>query len=56
MHLSEQWHQSENGVMDGAVVQDFQKFLLDGNGNLIGVFGPGEDPYGAAIRDAIEQN
>lgn len=49
-------NQADNGVMNGTVVQDFQKFLVDRNGNLIGVFGPETDPMSTAIRDAITDN
>jgi glutathione peroxidase len=53
-----QWlaSQAENGVMNGTVVQDFQKFLVDKNGALIGVFGPETDPMSTAIREAITEN
>jgi glutathione peroxidase len=53
-----QWlaSQAENGVMNGTVVQDFQKFLIDKNGALIGVFGPETDPMSTAIREAITEN
>lgn len=48
--------QSENGVMNGIVIADFQKFLIDKNGALIGVFAPDTDPMDNSIREAIEEN
>jgi glutathione peroxidase len=49
-------HQSENGVMNGEVISDFQKFLIDKNGALIGVFTPDTDPMDISIRNAITDN
>jgi len=34
----------ENGVMDANVTWNFQKFLIDENGNLIDMVPPGENP------------
>lgn len=50
-----QWlsSQTANGVMNVVIKGDFQKILIDGNGNLIGVFGPDIDPMDARIRSAI---
>jgi glutathione peroxidase len=49
-------HQSENGVLNNDVVADFQKFLVDRNGLLIGVFGPGVSPMDSTIQNAITNN
>lgn len=53
-----QWfaHSSENGVMDAAVIGDFQKFLVDKNGALIGVFSPLISPMDSTIQNAITGN
>ena len=45
--------QNKNGVMNGRVVGDFQKFLIDENGQLEGAFGPTVDPLDASIQNAI---
>jgi glutathione peroxidase len=34
----------ENGVMDAPVKWNFQKFMIDENGNLVGMVPPGEKP------------
>jgi len=41
-----QWLSSkkENGVMDAKVTWNFQKFMIDENGNLVGVVSPSESP------------
>lgn len=48
--------QSENGVMNGVVVTDFQKFLIDENGLLIGVFAPSINPLHNSITNALTNN
>lgn len=50
-----QWlsSQAANGVMNAVIKGDFQKCLIDAEGNLIGVFGPDTDPLDARIRNAI---
>lgn len=45
---------SENGVMDAPVKWNFQKFMIDGNGNLVGMAKPGDDPYSESIVKFIE--
>jgi glutathione peroxidase len=52
-----QWlaNQSQNGVTNAAVTQDFQKFLINKDGMLIGIFKADVDPMAAAIRNAIEE-
>lgn len=44
---------SENGVMNGAVGRDFQKFLIGKDGSLMGVFAPSVDPMDAQLINAI---
>jgi glutathione peroxidase len=44
---------SENGVMNNPVQSDFQKFLINGNGQLIGVFDGSVDPLSEQITNAI---
>lgn len=44
---------SENGMMDGVVVNDFQKFLINEEGKLIGVFAPSINPMDSTLQDAI---
>lgn len=39
----------ENGVMDAPVKWNFQKFMIDENGNLVGMAAPGEDPLSEKI-------
>ena len=45
---------SENGVMDAPVKWNFQKFMIDENGNLVGMAKPGDDPFSEAIVQFIE--
>jgi glutathione peroxidase len=44
---------SENGVMDCPVSWNFQKFLLDQNGQLTHAFSSGTSPLDEALLDAI---
>lgn len=44
----------ENGVMDAAVKWNFQKFLIDENGNLVGMAPPGEVPTSDRIVNWIK--
>ena len=44
-----------NGYADSEVVWNFQKYLIDENGNLIGVFHPQVDPVSEEILNAIEK-
>ena len=46
-------NQSENGMMQGVILQDFQKYLVDGEGRLIGVFAASVKPTSQTIQDAI---
>ncbi len=47
---------SENGALDGSVVEDFQKFLIDKEGNIVGTFSPKVDPLSPLIQNAITGN
>lgn len=47
-------NKSENGIMDSEVKGDFQKYLIDSNGNLIAVFAPEVDPLDEMIQNAIK--
>jgi glutathione peroxidase len=49
-------HSNENGVMDAVVVKDFQKFLIDKDGKLVGVFAPSVLPTDSTIINAINAN
>lgn len=42
-----------NGVMSHPVNNDFEKFLIDGSGKLIGVFSAGVDPMSDELREAV---
>jgi glutathione peroxidase len=44
---------SENGVMDCEVASDFQKFLINENGELMGVFAGFVEPSDRVVVDAI---
>lgn len=43
-----------NGTMDSEVTWNFQKYLIDENGNLIGVIAPKEKPDSQKVIDWIE--
>ena len=45
-----------NGVLDSKVKWNFQKYLVDGQGRLIGVFDPGTDPLDPSITALIDAN
>jgi len=45
--------QSENGRLQGEVKADFQKYLIDENGNLVGVFAPGVHALDPPITGAV---
>lgn len=46
MHPLYKWltSKAENGVMDSQVTWNFQKYLIDENGNLVGMLNPKEKP------------
>ena len=49
-------HQAENGLMNTTVAGDFQKYLIDKNGQLIGVYKPEVSPLDSTITNAITGN
>ena len=46
----------ENGVMDAPVKWNFQKFLIDEQGNLVDMVVPGDSPLSSKIISWIENN
>jgi glutathione peroxidase len=44
---------NKNGVMSGEVIGDFQKYLIDEKGKLVGAFAPTIDPLDVSIQNAI---
>lgn len=52
-----QWltEKSENGKMDAEVQWNFQKFMIDENGNLVDFAAPREDPFSEKIVEWIEK-
>ncbi len=46
---------SENGKIDAEVQWNFQKFMIDENGQLVGFVPPREDPFSDKIISWIEQ-
>ena len=46
----------QNDVMDAKTVKDFQKFLIDKSGNIIGRFDSSVSPLSSIIINAIQQN
>ncbi|QKG80007.1 glutathione peroxidase [Tenuifilum thalassicum] len=56
MHPLYQWltQKSKNGVMDSKVKWNFQKYLIDENGNLVDVVPPREKPHSKRVIDWLE--
>jgi glutathione peroxidase len=50
-----QWltQSSKNRVLDAPVANDFQKFLINENGVLVGIFAPSVTPMSSKIQNAI---
>ncbi len=48
--------QSQNGTMNNTMYGDFQKFLIDKDGKLMGVFAPIISPMDISIQQAITGN
>ena len=48
-------NKSENGKMDSKVKWNFQKFLIDEDGKLVGVVSPGKSPYSDKILSWIKE-
>lgn len=46
---------SENGVMDAPVTWNFQKFMIDENGKLIGMVPPKDSPKSQKILDWLDK-
>ncbi len=44
----------QNGVVDGAVKWNFQKYLINKKGEVVAKFNPGDDPMDEDITKAIE--
>jgi len=55
IHPLYQWltQQSKNGVMDSEVTWNFQKYLIDEEGNLVKYFAPRHDPLSEEITGWI---
>lgn len=53
-----QWlsRKMDNDVMDAKATRDFQKFLIDKSGNLVGKFDSSVSPLSQAIQEAIHFN
>jgi glutathione peroxidase len=49
-------HQSENGVTDSEVKSDFQKYLIDTNGEILGLFAGSLSPLNQQVISAITGN
>ena len=47
---------SENGLMDSDVAWNFQKFMIDENGKLVGMLSPKESPQSDKIVNWIKGN
>ncbi|NNV55075.1 glutathione peroxidase [Limnovirga soli] len=47
-------NKSDNGQVGYAIHGDWQKFLIDKNGKIIGVFAPSVDPMSDELQDAIK--
>lgn len=57
IHLLYQWLTSKekNGVMDSSVSWNFQKYMIDEDGNLVGYVKPKSSPFSDTIIDWIEE-
>jgi glutathione peroxidase len=47
---------SQNGKMDSEVTWNFQKYLIDANGNLVDYVNPKDKPYSDKIVNWIKEN
>ncbi|MCD8031917.1 MAG: glutathione peroxidase [Bacteroides sp.] len=56
MHPLYQWltQKSENGKEDAPVTWNFQKFLIDENGNWVATVEPGESPFSEVILNWLD--
>ncbi len=48
--------ESKNGTMENPVKGDFQKFLVNAQGTLVGVFAPSVGPLSDEMQNAIKTN
>jgi glutathione peroxidase len=48
-------HKEQNGAMNTKIKTDFQKYLIDGDGNIIGIFSGGTKPDDPSFIQAITQ-
>jgi glutathione peroxidase len=57
LHPLYRWlqHENENGTLNVKVRKDFQKYLVDSDGKIIGVFSAKVDPLDSTIINAITQ-
>ncbi|PZR28664.1 MAG: glutathione peroxidase [Citrobacter freundii] len=44
---------AQNGSINGVIAGDFHKILIDGNGEILGVFSPALEPMDSLIQNAI---
>ncbi|MCB0793751.1 MAG: glutathione peroxidase [Flavobacteriales bacterium] len=58
MHPVYRWLTSkeQNGALDSKVKWNFQKYLIDEEGRLLGVFPPGTKPLDTAITDLLSKS
>jgi len=49
-------NKQQNDVMNAKTEKDFQKFLIDRNGNIIGRFDSSISPLSSIILNAVQQN
>jgi len=56
MHPLYQWltNKDQNGAVDAEVTWNFQKFMIDEEGNLVGYFDPKTKPFDEKIVGWIE--
>ena len=57
MHVLYQWltQKAKNGVEDSEVAWNFQKYLIDANGNYVAMVAPQESPASEEVLNFIEQ-
>jgi glutathione peroxidase len=49
-------NKNQNEVLNAKLVTDFQKFLVNGKGNIVGVFDSSTGPLSSRIQDAIHNS
>jgi glutathione peroxidase len=49
-------HKNQNGIMDVKISKDFQKILIDRDGNIIAFFSSTVEPMSSAVQNAITNN